>query len=317
MNHTLIKTDSIKNNEGHHDSVLLDETLKSLDILPNDTVVDATIGGGGHFARIISALSSEGVAIGIDADEDAVCRGRIIAEKASPSVYVERGNFRNLAAILDGLHIAEIDKVLFDLGWSGFQLTSGRGFSFQREEPLLMSYDTESLAGAAQLVNTASEERLADILYTYGEERFARRIAHAIVAARRHKRILTTGDLVSAVLAGTPSWYQHRHIHSATKTFQALRIAVNDELEALREGLSIALDRTRSGGRVAVITFHSIEDRIVKTIFREAARAGIGTQLTRKPIAPSAMEVVQNPRSRSAKLRVFVRDVNHSASAYS
>ena len=170
-----------------------------------------------------------------------------------------------------------------------------------------MTYGTEGQS--ADYVNSASEEDLADMFYAYGEERFARGIARAIVAKRGEGRILTTGELVDAVMQGTPDWYQRRKQHAATKTFQALRIATNDELDALREGITGVLERLSPGGRVAVITFHSIEDRIVKNIFRDAAHAGQGTTLGKKPVAPSRAEVLENRRARSAKLRVFERSV--------
>ncbi|OYV84208.1 MAG: 16S rRNA (cytosine(1402)-N(4))-methyltransferase [Parcubacteria group bacterium 21-54-25] len=291
--------------EPRHDTVFLNEAPQSLAIEPSDTVVDATIGGAGHFARLLGSLSSAGTLVGIDADRDALHRARGAVRDAAPCVHLVEDNFRNLAKILDHLRITQIDKSLFDLGWSGFQLTAGRGFSFQADEPLLMTYGSDSAETAASLVNSAPEEAIADILYTLGEERFARSIARAIVQQRHQARVLTTGDLVRAVCAGTPLWYQRRRIHPATKTFQALRIAVNDELGALREGLAAALTRTRPGGRIAVITFHSIEDRIVKTMFRDAAYAGQGMVLTRKPVTPSQREIVVNHRARSAKLRVF------------
>lgn len=294
-------------NRTGHDTVFLDEALQYLDIQPNDVVVDATVGGAGHFARILETLSADGTVVGIDADEDALERARkVVADSNSTarSEFVE-DNFRNLDAILEKLGIPYINKSIFDLGWSGFQLTVMRGFSFQNDEPLLMTYGKESANTAAQIVNMSSEKDLADILHTFGEERFSRRIAHSIVAARRQARILTTNDLVDAVCAGTPSWYRNRRIHPATKTFQALRIAVNEELDALREGLLSAISRTQDGGRIAVITFHSIEDRIVKTIFRDATYAGRGMTLTRKPVVPSREMLARNRRAHSAKLRVF------------
>jgi 16S rRNA (cytosine1402-N4)-methyltransferase len=171
-----------------------------------------------------------------------------------------------------------------------------------------MTYgDPVAGATAADLVNTASEETLADMLFSLGEERFARAIARGIVEARANERILTTAQLVEIVKASTPSWYHHRRLNPATKTFQALRIAVNDELGAVRAGLAAAIDRLSEGGRVAVITFHSIEDRVVKNMLRDAVHDGKGILITRKPVAPSEAECARNPRARSAKLRVFER----------
>ena len=294
--------------ETKHESVLLSEAVDGLALVPGDVVVDATIGGAGHFSKILEALDGQGTLIGIDADEGAIERAVVAAQGTDIAVHLVHDNFRNLSSILDEKGIPHVSKVLFDLGWSAYHLTSGRGFSFRVEEPLLMTYG-EPMPGrtAADMINTASEEALADLFFTLGEERFARPIARGIVRERQRSRILTTGQLVEVILASTPSWYQHRRIHPATKTFQALRIAVNDELGALRDGLTAALTRLTPGGRVAVITFHSIEDRIVKTVLRDAAHKGQGTLITKKPIIPSEEETTRNPRARSAKLRIFER----------
>lgn len=292
--------------EARHDSVLMAEVLEALDIQPNDTVVDATIGGAGHFSALLAALGEGGVIVGIDADTAAVERGREAYARdrrpERPIAHLVNDNFRNLARILERLGIAPIDKILFDLGWSGYQIAAPRGFSFQNDEPLLMNY-FEGGETAADIVNSSSEEELADIIFTYGEERFARGIARAIVESRSKERILTTGALVAAVLAGTPVWYHKRKIHPATKTFQALRIAVNDELGALCEGLAAAIIALAPNGRLAVISFHSIEDRIVKNIFRDEAKAK--SLRLKKPITATRAEVLANRRARSAKLRVF------------
>ena len=219
-------------------------------------------------------------------------------------------NFRNLARIVERLGIAPIDAILFDLGWSGYQIAAPRGFSFQNEEPLLMNYSTNELGTgetAADIVNSTCEAALADIIFMYGEERFARPIARAIVEARSKERILTTGALVAAIKAGTPTRYHKQKIHPATRTFQALRIAVNDEIGALREGLSAAINSLAPGGRLAIISFHSIEDRIVKNTLRDAADAGLGAMTPKKPIVPARAEILHNRRARSAKLRVFER----------
>lgn len=293
-----------------HETVFLKEAVEMLAVAPSATVVDATLGGVGHFKAFHELLGEEGTLVGIDADQDAVARAEAYLASApgGPATHLARGNFRDLSAILDEAGVREIDAALFDLGWSAFHLSSGRGFSFQADEPLLMTYgDPREGTTAADLVNLASEEALADMLFSLGEERFARQIARGIVDAREEKRIETTGELVAVVKASTPAWYQHRRINPATKTFQALRIAVNDELGAVRAGLSAAIDRLSSSGRVAVITFHSIEDRIVKTMLRDAAHEGKGVLVTKKPVAPSDEECARNPRARSAKLRVFAR----------
>jgi 16S rRNA (cytosine1402-N4)-methyltransferase len=301
--------------EARHDSVLMQEVLDALDVQPHDIVVDATLGGAGHFTELLAALGEGGVIVGIDADVAAVERGRaayaLDRRPERPVAHLVNDNFRNLTHILERLHIGHANKMLFDLGWSGYQIASPRGFSFQNDEPLLMTYG-EGGETAADIINSATEEDLSNIIFTYGEERFARGIARAIVAARAKERILTTDALVAAIKAGTPTWYHEKRIHPATKTFQALRIAVNDEIGALRKGLESALAALAPQGRLAVISFHSIEDRIVKNILRDAAQAGVGTVLSKKPIAPSRTEILANRRARSAKLRVFERSAVQS-----
>lgn len=296
--------------EARHDSVLMSEVLEALEVASDDVVVDATLGGAGHFSALLAALGEDGVIIGIDADPAAVERAREAYAKdrrpERPRAHIVTDNFRNLARILERLGIGLVDKVLFDLGWSGYQIAEPRGFSFQNDEPLLMTYG-EGGETAADIVNSATESELADLIFSYGEERFARRIAHAIVAARAKARILTTGALVAAILEGTPGWYHSGKTHPATKTFQALRIATNDELGALAEGLTAALASLSGGGRLAVISFHSIEDRVVKRVLRAAADDGIGSLSPKKPVVPSRAEVLANRRARSAKLRVFER----------
>lgn len=296
-----------------HDSVLLKEAVEALEIIPQDIVVDGTVGGAGHFKAILGTLSKDGVLVGIDADSEAVARGKEVARGSEATVHLVEGNFRDLERHLDGLQIEKVHKVLFDLGWSAYHLSSGRGFSFRVDEPLLMTYgEAEQGKTAADVINSATEETISEILHTLGEERFARPIARGIVKARGRERILTTSKLVDVILESTPSWYHTRRIHPATKTFQALRLYVNDELGALREGLTGAVNRLSSKGRIAVITFHSLEDRIVKNFFRDAAHEGVGTVITKKPIEPSSEELAHNPRARSAKLRVFERNGAHS-----
>lgn len=290
-----------------HQSVLFSECLEALALNDNDVVVDATVGGAGHFMALFERLGPEGVLIGIDADKDAIARAEAaLAGKNGPTVHLVNDDFRNLEAILASLGIKQIDKALFDLGWSSYHLQSGRGFSFREDEPLLMTYG-EPKAGdtAADIVNDSTEEELTDLLYSLGEERFARRIAAAIVAKRSLAPITTTGELVAAVKEGTPAWYQTRRTHPATKTFQALRIAVNGELSAVREGILASMNHMTEHGRIAVITFHSIEDRIVKGLLRDAVHQGRGSLVNKKPIIPTPEELTRNPRARSAKLRVF------------
>ncbi len=301
-----------------HRSVLLAEAVRELAVHPADVVVDATLGGAGHFSLLLALLSRDGTLIGIDADPEAVERARAVValdrRADRPVVHLITDNFRNLARILDRLDIARANRILFDLGWSGYQLSANRGFSFQSDGPLLMTYGTpEEGKTAADIVNTWSERDLADLIHRYGEEPHARAIAGAIVLRRREKRIISTGDLAGIVSAAVPAWYRTRRAHPATKTFQALRIAANDELGALTDGLAQSLAHLAPGGRLAVITFHSIEDRIVKETLRAAALSGAGTLVHKKPLAPGRREILANPRARSAKLRVFERAVEDAA----
>ena len=211
--------------------------------------------------------------------------------------------------MINSFGIEHVDGVMFDLGFNSYQIeNSGRGFSFRTNEPLLMTFKkvpNENDITADSIINSWDEEHIADILYGYGEERFARRIARGIIAARKIKKIERTVELVDIVKSSTPRWYHARRIHPATKTFQALRIAVNDEIETLRKGLREALSILKRGGRLAVISFHSIEDRVVKQFFNGASKDGHGMIITKKPIVPQRDEISRNPRARSAKLRIF------------
>lgn len=294
-----------------HTSVLLQEVLEGFGITPDSVVVDATIGGAGHMRVFAEKLGAAGVLVGIDADDQAVARAREALADAIPTVHLVQGNFRHIKEHVTSLSIPQVDYVLFDLGWSGYQLESGRGFSFTSDEPLVMTYASadEDVMTAYDLLHTLSKEQLADIIFAYGEERFARRIAERIVTERTVAPITTAAALAQVVKRAVPVWYRHRRTHPATKTFQALRIAVNDELDALRDALAGGLDILAPGGRMALITFHSIEDRIVKRTFERFQQDGKGVVQTRKPIAPSKEEVEQNPRARSAKLRIFEKTI--------
>lgn len=289
--------------------MLLNEVLDELQIQSDSIVVDGTVGGAGHLGAFAKILGKKGLLIGIDADPAALTRAEEALADIAPTLVLVPGNFRDIRDHLQGRDIPQITHVLFDLGWSGFQLTAGRGFSFLVDEPLEMTYSipTEETLTAKDLVNKLDEDKIADIIFAYGEERFARRIARAIVQSREVKEIETTKELADLVKQAVPIWYKHRKAHPATKTFQALRIAVNDELDALREGLEGAVRLLAPEGRIAVITFHSIEDRIVKRFFEGLQREGVGTPLTKKPLVPSDEELAANPRARSAKLRVFIK----------
>jgi len=292
--------------EGTHRSVLLHEAIELLAIHSDDTVVDATLGGAGHALAIAEKLGKGGTLIGIDADYDAILRGRELLAGAKATVHLVEANFRDLSAELQKLGITTVDKILFDLGWSSFQLDAGRGFSLKADEPLLMTYSKEAGALTAQkIVNEWAEESIADVVFGWGEERYSRRIAKCIVEKRASKPFTTARELAEAIYAAVPSRYRFGRIHPATRTFQALRIAVNDELGALSQGLMAGWQALSHGGRIAVITFHSIEDRLVKQTFKQWEEVGEGKRITRKPFVPGAEEISGNPRSRSAKLRVI------------
>lgn len=305
--------DSAQATSGQHRSVLLHEAIEGLAIGPTDIVVDATLGGAGHARAIADMLGTEGTLIGFDLDPDAIKRAQSALADTLPRTFLIESNFRELQQQLATRGIVSIDKALFDLGWSGYQLAGGRGFSFLSDEPLLMTYAkdvTEHTLTAAEIVNEWERESLIDIISGWGEERYARRIAQMIVDRRAQKPFSTARDLADAIKACVPSVYRYGRIHPATKTFQALRIAVNDELGALRDGLASAWHLLAPDGRIAVITFHSIEDRIVKQQFVQWEREGTGMRITKKPITPNPEELSQNPRARSAKLRVIKKTQN-------
>lgn len=287
-----------------HVPVLLKEVIENLNLNSGDTILDATINGGGHAKAIIKKIGESGRLIGIEQDTETIENF-----KPEKKLILANENFRNLDKVLEHLNIKEINGALFDLGISSLQLDeSGRGFTFQKDEPLLMTfkaYPEHNDLTAEKIVNHWREKEIADVLYKYGEERYSRRIAKRIVESRKIKKIKTTFDLVGLIRSAVPSSYRHGKINCATRTFQALRIMVNDELNALKEGLEKAWQILDKEGRMVVISFHSLEDRIVKKNFRELANSGKGKIITKKPIAPSQEEKQENPRSRSAKLRAI------------
>ena len=315
--HHTSTSDSLRRNTAvkieSHRSVLLHEAIRELAIRPSDVVVDATIGGAGHTSLIAAELDTGGILIGFDLDTDAITRANEKLGHTKPSLYIINSNFRHLHSEIAARGITGIDKALFDLGWSGYQLTAGRGFSFQTDEPLLMTYAstvTPETLTAREIVNEWEEESLIDIISGWGEERYARRIAQSIVKRRGDKPFETARDLADFIKANVPAAYRYGRIHPATKTFQALRIAVNDELGALQEGLTSAWQMLAPSGRIAVITFHSIEDRIVKQLFVNWEKNSEGKRVTKKPLIPTDDELSQNPRARSAKLRVIEKISN-------
>jgi len=271
-------------------------------VRPDGTYVDATFGAGGHSALIRSRLGASGRLIAFDADPSAETRAHSIDDSRFTLV---RSNFRELSRRLDALSVSTIDGILFDLGVSSMQFDEAeRGFSFRAAAPLDMRMDPTQGESAAEFLATADERTIADVIYEYGEERKSRRIARSIVALRdAGTPVRDTADLANVVARALRA-PAHSRIHPATRTFQALRIHVNDELGALREGLGAALARTAPGGRIVVISFHSLEDRIVKQTFKEDPRV---RALTRKPVTADDDELAANPRARSAKLRAAER----------
>lgn len=291
-----------------HVSVLLKEAIENLSLKEGDVFVDATLGNGGHSEYVAKAFGKKVKIISIDADPDAIERSKKRLSVIESDITYVNSNFRNLESILADLNIDSVDKILFDLGLSSNQLEeSGRGFTFQKDEPLIMSFDKDLDRGlsAREIVNEWNEEKIEEILKIYGEERFAKRIAKGIVYHRERKPIETTFDLVEIIKKSYPRNVKFGKMHVATKTFQALRIAVNDEVSALNDALNQSVDALRGNGRIAIISFHSIEDRIVKRTFNAWANNNIGNVITKKPIIPDDAELKENPRSRSAKLRIF------------
>lgn len=290
-------------NQSYHVPVLLNEVIQNLRVAAGSWYVDATAGGGGHTREI---LSSGGNVVAIDQDDQAVktLNGTFRKEISAGRLIVNEGNFVHLSTYIKNLGLP-IMGVLFDLGMSTFQIKeSGRGFSFKKNEPLDMRMSRELPMTAAEIVNTYSESDLYEIFRKFGEEHLAREIAHAIFRARSLNRIRTTVELVTLIREVYELTSKKIAIHPATRVFQALRITVNDELNALKIALVDAITLIETGGRCIVISFHSLEDRIVKLVFREADRNGEVKSITSKPIIPSVFEIRTNPSARSAKLRV-------------
>ncbi len=285
-----------------HVPVMFQEVLAWLSPRPGQIIVDGTLGGGGHADALLHRVLPGGKILALDRDPDAISRARL--RFASFAVHLIQGNFRDLPEILDQLGWECVDGILLDLGMSSDQLSdSSRGFSFFSDGLLDMRFNPQEGEPAWRLVNRLNERALADVIHELGEERFARRIARAIVESRRFQEIKSARELARIIHRVVPR-PRFKGIDSATRTFQALRIAVNDELAALQSGLQRFPEIVRPGGRVVVISFHSLEDRIVKEAFRTDPRY---SPLTKKPVTPSEQEVASNPRSRSAKLRAAMR----------
>lgn len=310
--------------EFEHKPVMLDECIASLNIDKDGIYIDGTLGGAGHSTEIIKRLDN-GTLIGIDQDAAAIeASGKRLKEvQGNAGLILIRGNFRDMAELVRRHGIEKADGILLDIGVSSHQLDEAeRGFSYQKDAPLDMRMDRSRSLDAATIVNTYKEKEIRDIIREYGEENWAARIASFIVRARSEGRIETTGQLADIIKAAIPAQARREGPHPAKRTFQALRIAVNDELNALREAVDSAVSILKPGGRLSIITFHSLEDRIVKNEFQRREKPCVcppsfpvcvcGKKpelrvLTRKPVLPSPREIGQNPRARSAKLRTAMK----------
>ena len=306
--------------EFEHRTVLLDSTIEYLKVVPDGVYVDCTLGGGGHSLEILKKLGEKGRLIGIDRDQNAIkAAGERLASFSDKAVLVH-GNFRDIKRIVHGIGITAVDGVVMDLGVSSHQLDQGeRGFSYMQDAPLDMRMDRQQSLTAMEVVNTYSEADLARVISGYGEERWARRIAAFIVRERNRAPIQTTGQLVDIIKAAIPASARRTGPHPAKRTFQALRIEVNGELGILERAVKDGVDLLKSGGRICVITFHSLEDRMIKNVFKElenpcscprkapvcvCGKKPVIRLVTRKPVVPDKEEIQQNPRARSAGLRV-------------
>lgn len=303
----------------YHEPVMLAEVLEYLQPSSGRVFVDCTLGGGGHSLELVKRLVPDGKLIGIDQDDEALTAASERLREFSANVVLAKGNFSQIGEIVADSGVSSVDGVLFDLGVSSHQLDAAeRGFSFRSDAPLDMRMDSSAGETAADLVNSLSERDLSDIILKFGEERWARRIAKFIVERRKRERIESTGELVEVILAAVPAGARTERIHPATRTFQGLRIAVNRELESLRVGMEEAIRLLSPGGRVCVLSYHSLEDRIVKeALLKCTGRCSCPPSLpvcccgakqtmrilTRKPVVATEEEIDRNPRARSAKLR--------------
>jgi 16S rRNA (cytosine1402-N4)-methyltransferase len=291
-----------------HVPVLVEEVIKFLDPKKNENFIDCTLGDGGHTAEILRRTAPDGKVLGFDLDSQAIEVVRKNLDEFGSRLVARNESYANLAAAVAEENFGPFDGALMDFGFSSPQLEDrNRGFSFQRDEPLDMSYST--LPGhttAAEIINTWTKPELTRLIAEYGEEHMAERIALAIVKARREKHIVSTVKLVEVIKSAVPKNYEHGRIHPATRTFQALRIATNDELGSVAKILPQALDALKPGGRLVCISFHSLEDRIVKNFFKEMSLKRRIEILTPKPVTATEKEIQKNPRSRSAKLRAAI-----------
>jgi 16S rRNA (cytosine1402-N4)-methyltransferase len=306
----------------HHSPVLLEEVIEKLNIKPDGTYIDGTLGGAGHSLQIYKRLNSVGTLIGLDQDEFAIktSESRLKNADGQANIILANTNFKNMKEVCLKNNISSVDGILLDIGVSSHQLDeTERGFSYKKDAPLDMRMDRRGTLTAKMVVNEYTKEQLKEIIQNYGEERWAKRIAEFIVEARVKKPIETTGELVDVIKAAIPSGARREGPHPAKRTFQALRIAVNDELGVLEKAVADGIELLSSGGRFCIISFHSLEDRIVKNAFYKKAnpctcpkefpvcicgKKPLVKLIERKPITPSKKELEENPRARSAKLRV-------------
>ena len=309
--------------EFKHKSVLLEETIDGLRVKPDGTYVDGTLGGAGHASEVCRRLSAKGRFIGIDQDQDAIVAASERLAAYEDRVTIIRSNYCYMVNELKNLGIQKVNGIVLDLGVSSYQLDNEeRGFTYRVDAPLDMRMDQRQTQTAGDIVNGYEEKELYRIIRDYGEDKFAKNIAKHIVAARQVKPITTTGELTEIIRESIPMKMQVKSGHPAKRTFQAIRIELNRELDVLRDSLDGMIDILDDGGRLCIITFHSLEDRIVKTIFRKnenpctcpsdfpvcvCGKKSKGKVITRKPILPGETEMEENPRSKSAKLRIFER----------
>ncbi len=312
-----------ENIEFKHIPIMLNQVIEGLDIKPNGIYVDGTLGGGGHSYEIAKRLVNDGKLIGIDQDEAAIKAAGARLSEFSDRVTIVRSNYAQMVSVLQSLGIEQVDGILLDLGVSSHQLDNAeRGFSYMEDAPLDMRMDRRQEKTARDIVNYYSQAELTRIIREYGEDKFAAKIAAKIIASRENKPIETTGELAEIIKSAIPMKYRLTGGHPAKRTFQAIRIELNRELGVLEESIEGMLDILSDGGRMAVITFHSLEDRIVKTAFRKAespctcpsdfpicvcGKKSKGFVVSRKPVVPSEEEMERNPRAKSSKLRIFVR----------